>query len=652
MDKNKIEVTITKEKTNRTIYVIETCPFNAEHTGNGETAIIQWHDGKLGFKCHHNSCADKRWVDVRELLEPGYKDKRSNGHSYSDYGNAKRLLDVYGDDIKYCYEMKEWYVWDGARWKQDQEGIINQYAKKTVLDQYELLSKMEDMDKRKKFFKFILSCENQNKLKSMIDSATNEPGVPISYNKFDCDLDLINVANGIIDLKTGILIPHDKTELMSKKIDIMYNPDAECKRFEKFLSEILPDNPEIITFLQRWFGYSLTGQTSEQVFCILYGHGSNGKGTLIDTIMSVMGEYAKTTEPETVIKKNSERNSTNDLAVLKGARFVTTSETEANAVLDEGRIKRITGQDNITCRFLYKEFFDYQPEFKFALLTNHEPIIKAQDYSIWRRVLKIPFNVSIPKEKWDLTLRDTLLSESEGILTWMVKGAMAWYNNRLEVPDSIKLATAEYKQELDILGDFLEICTNNDCDKKESLTDLYKIYSNWCEATDNVIWTKNTFSRGLAERGYETKKSNGIRYKKGLEIRKPLLENNDVTWFLNELQNQEKRKENTGSQIRPFGESILYRPLHEGTLHNLKKCDPENIADNDSQNNATLKIDKSQHDIGLRTMDIINSWYKGKPENPNESKNYVIPEVVRITGISPEAAYKHVTAAFKAKGWN
>ncbi|MCJ7774602.1 MAG: bifunctional DNA primase/polymerase, partial [Desulfobacterales bacterium] len=178
-------------------------------------------------------------------------------YSYSDYGNARRLLDKFGENLRYCVEMKEWYIWDSTRWNLDAEGKINQYAKKTILGLYELLNKIEDVDRRKQFFNFILKCENQNKLKTMIESATNEPGIPISINELDKDLDLINVSNGIIELKTGNLIPHNKEKLMSRKIELNYNSDAKCDRFQKFLNEIFPENPEVILFLQWWFGYSL-----------------------------------------------------------------------------------------------------------------------------------------------------------------------------------------------------------------------------------------------------------------------------------------------------------------------------------------------------------------------------------------------------------
>ena len=449
----------------------------------------------------------------------------------TDWGRAQIFADEHINLVKYSHAMSSWYIWDGKRWKQDTNGTIYQCAKNTIKNMYgTVLPNIDDYDKKKTFLKQLVRSENQHALKAMLDSANNEPDIPVDVLDFDSQKGLINVENGVVDLKTGNLLPHEKHYLMTKMLDLEYSNEPQCEKWLNFLDETFEHDVDLIDFIKRFLGYALTGFTDEQIFCIFYGHGSNGKGTLIDTIMNVMGEYAKTTEPETIIKKKYERSSTNDLADLWGARFVTTSETESYQELDEGRIKRITGQDAIKCRFLYKDLFEYFPEYKLVLLTNHEPVIKSQDYSIWRRVLKIPFNVKRPKEEWNLNLRTELLEEREGIFRWLVDGAVAWHKDGLKVPKSVILATNEYKEELDIIGDFLDMCTMLGDTLTVRNIDIYKCYEQWCDGTNNKSFANTTFSRSLIERGFKNTKINGLRGKQGLDLKEDvkLLMKNDI----------------------------------------------------------------------------------------------------------------------------
>lgn len=469
----------------------------------------------------------------------------------TDWGRAKIFADEHREIVRYSYAMNCWYIWDSKRWKPDSSGAIYQLAKATIHNMYsEVLPIIDDYDKKKKFTMSLVRAENQHALKAMLDSASNEPDIPIDVLDFDKQLDMINVNNGIVDLNTGKLLPHDKCYNMTKMLLLDYDRGGKCDTWLDFLNTTFKGDSDLIEFIQRFLGYSLTGFTDEQVFCIFYGHGSNGKGTLIDTVMNVMGEYAKTTEPETIIKKKYERSSTNDLADLWGARFVTTSETETYQELDEGRIKRITGQDPIKCRFLYKELFEYIPEYKLILLTNHEPIIKSHDYSIWRRVLKVPFDMKLPREQWNLNLRRELLDEREGIFNWLVQGAVMWKKDGLKIPEAVIKATEEYKEELDVVGDFITMCTDTSTKLSVRNTDLYKCYEQWCSATMNKPFATNTFSRALIERGFVNTKINGMRGKKGIDIKNDVknliskgifcedMQKNDVI-FLEEFENVE-----------------------------------------------------------------------------------------------------------------
>lgn len=551
----------------------------------------------------------------------------------NDLGRAKMFTMDYRNTVKFSHTMNSWYIWDGKRWQIDASGKIHQCAKNTIKNMYtSVLPHIDDTDVRKKFLGSLIKAENQNALKSMLESASNEHGIPIDVLDFDTQKGLINVENGIVDLQTGKLLKHDKSYKMTRMLSLEYDKTNKCDKWLTFLDETFEGDKNLIEFIKRFLGYSLTGYTDEQVFCIFYGHGSNGKGTLIDTIMNVMGEYAKTTEPETIIKKKYERSSTNDLADLWGARFVTTSETESYQELDEGRVKRITGQDAIKCRFLYKDLFEYFPEYKLVLLTNHEPVIKSQDYSIWRRVLKIPFNVKRPKEEWNLNLRTELIDEREGIFAWLVEGAVAWHKDGLKVPETVIQATEDYKDDLDVIGDFLDMCTDDGENLQVRNIDLFRCYEQWCEGTNNKPFTNRTFSRSLVEREYKNIKISGLRGKKGLDIKndiKHLMENeifckdmqkmplcilpstdSDVQKTLAETTTGTlDEPKNTMKDVRDTKSTVFGKSPRE--IDKNKIVQKNDILTSQTSPSSILTVDSSK-ELTFRLQDVVNALQDGK----------------------------------------
>ncbi len=503
----------------------------------------------------------KRNEVLNEKLPPIADEKES--FSFTDYANARRIVEMYGENIRYCYTTKYWHVWNGKIWKQDAVGEIFQIAKKTIIAMYSIAATIEDTDKRKKIVNAIISCESQKKIKAMVESAENEPELLIDAEAMDNKKDFICVKNGIIDLKEGKLLPHTKKNYFTQFINYNYEK-TDAPLFKEFLKKIMAGNQNLIGFLQRFLGYSLTGRTDEQVFCIFHGNGANGKGTLLDTILDIIEDFGTTVNGSTVFEKKYNNSTTNDIADLKGKRLIVTSENKSQQVLDEELVKELTGQSKIKCRFLFKEFFEYVPEFKLILVTNHEPIIKGQDYSIWRRILKVPFDVVIPKKNWDLDLRKKLLQEREGILNWLVEGAVDWYINGLNVPTEVEVSTEEYKSELDILGDFIAGCLIEDVNGKLPSKNLYEIYSAWTKITNNIKHASNSFSRLLNERGYKTIKSNNIRYKKGISIR-PLLKD-----MLKEVWLIDHNDERIGT-IGTILEHFLIVPLRDPLVNQLIK---------------------------------------------------------------------------------
>ena len=266
---------------------------------------------------------------------------------------------------------------------------------------------------------------------------------------------LLNVRNGTIDVGTGEFREHRQENMITKIANVDYDPQADCPVWKQFVREIMGCKGDLIHFLQTAAGWALSRDTSEQTMFILYGTGANGKSTFLNTIMHLLGDYAIATFTETFMRKNGDQN-TNDVARLRGTRFVTTTEAEQGRRLSEPIIKQITGNDRMTARFLYGEYFNFVPTCKIFLATNHKPVIKGTDHGIWRRIKLIPFTTRILDEKQDKRLDEKLKAEASGILNWLLEGTYRWRKERLRVPAAILHATDEYRGEMDVIGNFLK----------------------------------------------------------------------------------------------------------------------------------------------------------------------------------------------------
>lgn len=460
-------------------------------------------------------------IDVSHFEEPLNFERKMPSFMRSDLGNAERLIHRYGENIRYNNPFNKWYLWNGKQWMEDDTNQIRILAKHTVRNIYKEASQEEDETARAALSKHAIQSESRSRIESMISLAEAE--VPIIPEDLDKDKMLFNCNNGVINLKTGEFLKHNRDFYMNKISPINYDPKAECPLWKKFLEDIMQDAEgnvkyDLIEFLQKAIGYSLTGETKEHALFVLYGNGRNGKSTFLDTIRQLFGDYGTQANSESfTIKKSDAVRS--DLAALKGSRLVVSAESEEGAKLAESLVKQLTGGDAIQARFLYGNPFIYVPQFKIFLMTNHKPIIQNNDEGIWRRIRLVPFTVTIPKEKIDYDLPDKLIAqEMPGILRWAVEGCLKWQSEGLGNPEAVQEATSNYRNEMDTIGNFLsENCIEHSTAKAYS-KELYRFYEYWCDDTGEECIQKVRFYKKIEERGFKKKKDNRGYYFQGVGL--------------------------------------------------------------------------------------------------------------------------------------
>jgi putative DNA primase/helicase len=397
-------------------------------------------------------------------------------------------------------------------WSKDESGEIHRRAKQTVKAMLHEAADL-DGDRCKILVTHEQRSESEGRLNAMVSLARSEKGVPVRLVDFDADPMLFNCMNATIDLGTGKPREHSRTDLISKVAPVEYEPNAECPTWRDFLDTVTDNNADLTEYLQRCVGYSLTGQTREHALFLLYGTGANGKSTFLEVLRHVFGDYSQAADFGSFLFSNGQAVR-NDLAKLNGARFVTANESDSGKRLDETVVKQMTGGDTVSARFLYGEHFEFTPQFKLWLGTNHKPTIRGQDEGVWRRIRLIPFTVSIPRTKQDHMLKDKLKLESPGILNWALEGLAQWQVEGLQEPAVVKDATKEYRADQDVIGHFLDARCAKEAGLESPARELYQAYKLWAEQTGEWVMNERFFSNALAERGFKkVRQSDGMLWK-------------------------------------------------------------------------------------------------------------------------------------------
>jgi len=452
---------------------------------------------------------DETVVAIAKSVTRYQPEAETTAYKLTDVGNAERFVSMFKDQVKYCTIYKKWFIWNGKRWEQDDTGKIITYAIECVRNIIHDADLLPDGDRRKALIQHSLKSESNSRLKALLDIASGMPAITVRSDELDANPWLLNCQNGTIDLRTGKLREHKPQDLITRICSAEYDPKCAIPLWTSLLNKVSGGDEAVKRYMQKAFGYALTGDISEQAIFLLYGTGSNGKSTMLNVFAELLDGYAQSTSSDTFMqKKNDSVN--NDIARLKGARFVSAIEMEEGKRMAESLIKSMTGGDKLVTRFLYGEFFEYVPQFKVFLAVNHKPIIRDTTKSIWRRIKLMEFTNTFSEQERDKKFPAKIMAtEMPGILAWAVQGCLWWQEEGIQDPDKIRDATQEYRDEMDAFAHFFEECCAVDETGRVSNKMLRAAYDEWCKENGEYALQQRPFSQKLIERGFQKKRAPG-----------------------------------------------------------------------------------------------------------------------------------------------
>jgi putative DNA primase/helicase len=401
---------------------------------------------------------EKERNTIRDAIREGWEKPIAIQYAFSDLGNAHRFIDVCGDRLRYIAESKMWLVWNGKVWERvSSDAPVKIIAHKVARSISEGLSTIDNDEERKGLRKWGGISEGAGRVDAMITSAI--PYLTIPANQLDKQPHLLCVNNGIVNLKTGALEPHNPAYYITKIVPVDYTPDVATPYWNAFLDTVFLGNRELIEYIQRAVGYTLTGSTDEHCLFFLYGVGKNGKSVFFEVLRMLTGEHHVVTSIDALLSTEQTGGATPYVADLQGARCAIASEMPQGKRFNESLIKTITGGDTLTARRLFGQPFSFQPTHTLWVSGNHRPRIMGTDEGIWRRLRVVPFDAVIKQPRPASDLLEEFTRELGGILAWGVEGSRAWYTEK-HLPDNptITRATNEYRGEEDIVALFISEC--------------------------------------------------------------------------------------------------------------------------------------------------------------------------------------------------
>jgi putative DNA primase/helicase len=427
-------------------------------------------------------------------------------YAQNDDGNAQRLADLYGEDIMHVAGMG-WFAWNGRRWESAPLGPWREATEvsRMLMEQ----GKATGGPGGEALERWGRTTGNVARIEAMIKSASKHPRISVDPEDLDSDPWLFNCQNGTVDLRAGTLKAHDREDRITKISPAHYDPTAECPRFDRFLQEVFAGDRSLSSYMLRLLGYCLTGEIREQALSLWHGpNGANGKSTLIELVMEIMGDYAGTVAPDLLLDTGTQHPT--GLMDLKGKRLVVASELEEGKRWRESLVKRITGGDRIKARLMRQDFVEFDPTHKLVVIVNAKPIVRGTGRSFWRRMHLVPWLVSFEgREERDLAKK--LRAEMSGVLRYMVAGCMLWQRQGLRPPDTMLEAGEDYRQSQDVIGQFLEANTEAKIDGFVNRSELYQRFRMWGQMRGEYTVPASAFYRMIEERGHPAHKRNGVR---------------------------------------------------------------------------------------------------------------------------------------------
>ncbi|MFC1782299.1 phage/plasmid primase, P4 family [Planctomycetota bacterium] len=448
-------------------------------------------------------------VESAPIFEPTKEIKSE--YDLSERGNGERFAAQHGDKVRFCHSWGKWLFYDAQQWTVDAQNEITELSKQTIQNIFESAAQAKPESERAQIAKHAIKSDTRSQIENMLWFAAREKPICCYARAFDNDLWALNCLNGTIDLKTGKIKPHNAGDMLTKICPVIYDQQADQKQWLDFLYDVTNGSGPMMIFLQTAIGYSLTGDIGEEKLFFIHGPAASGKSTFVEAVKSTLGDYAQTTDFETFLQRHSVGGARNDVAQLAGARFVASIEVDEGKKLAEGLVKMLTGGDTVRARFLYQESFEFLPQFKLWLAANHAPRIKDTDAALWRRVLKVPFDYAIPKEKQNPKVKATLRNPAKSgpaILAWAVEGCLNWQRNGLIVPPEIEQATNEYRQSQNPLKDFFDDRCEFHPNAVISSAELRAAYEGYARETGlKFTLSPREFNERLKNRGCEYKQT-------------------------------------------------------------------------------------------------------------------------------------------------
>ena len=423
----------------------------------------------------------------------------------TDEANAALFLRQHGNNVRYCPPWEKWLIWTGTHWAVDDKLAVRQWAADLPRTLYRDASTATDSAVRQSIAELARKLESGRRQAALLDLVRLR--VVAHNSALDRDLFLLNAANGTVDLRTGKLRAHQRGDLLTHNTGIDYDPTAECPTFIQFLHDVFNGDTDLIEFIRRAVGYTLTGDVREQFMLICHGSGSNGKSVFLNVLQRLLGELALQAAPDLLMSTDAHRHPT-EQADLYGRRAVVCQETEQNRRFNEVLVKQLTGGDKVRARRMREDFWQFDPTWKIWLSTNHKPEIRGTDHAIWRRIRLIPFDITFhdPGHGWpekDPTMEERLRAEMSGILTWAVQGCLAWQRDGLPIPAAVQAATNAYREQQDIFAAWISDRCIESRTATASAADLYASYSAWCADNGERPEPQRRFGMRLTERGFE-----------------------------------------------------------------------------------------------------------------------------------------------------